>query len=367
MFTRPDLEAAAETGVIDTPTLARLLDFLSSRAPATPPPAASPVRFDLSHLLWYAGALIVMGSMGLFSTLAFTLMGGRALTITAIVYAAVFIFAGDRLWRGHDLRTPGGLLIACAVGMAPLAVYGVQDWMGWWDDSARPGTLRDFYIWIKAGWVPMEIATLLAAMLALWFWPFPFIVAVASLALWFLTMDLARLVAEATSTVGVSDWTLRRSITQWFGLAVIVFAWIIDMKKRSGDFGSWLHMAGIAAFWGALTSQSSNSEVAKAVYCAMNVGLLMLAVFLSRKVYAVFGTIGVMLYLGHLAEKVFKDSLLFPFALSLLGLGLIGVGILYFRNREKIEKAFETALPAALKALRPAHARAASLPSANAG
>ena len=69
MFTRADLEAAVAAGVLDRSTLDRLLDFLSRQAPAPVTPAA---RFDLSHLLWYAGALIVMASMGLFSTLAFT-------------------------------------------------------------------------------------------------------------------------------------------------------------------------------------------------------------------------------------------------------------------------------------------------------
>jgi hypothetical protein len=35
--------------------------------------------------------------------------------------------------------------------------------------------------------------------------------------------------------------------------------------------------------------------------------------------YAVFGAFGITLYLGHLADVVFKDSLFFPFALSLIG------------------------------------------------
>ena len=36
------------------------------RAPAAP--VYERVRFDLVHLLWYAGALIVIGAMGLFTT-----------------------------------------------------------------------------------------------------------------------------------------------------------------------------------------------------------------------------------------------------------------------------------------------------------
>ena len=295
--------------------------------------------------------------MGLFSTLAFTMMGGMALTITAFAYAGAFVFAGDKLWRGKDLRTPGGLLIACAVAMAPLAVFGIQEWAGLWDTEARPGTMRDFYIWIKGGWVPMETATLAAALIALRVWPFPFITFVAAVMAWFLTMDLADLIVGIDIASWSNSWAARRAITQWFGLALMILAWCIDLKKRAGDFGFWLHLAGIAAFWGAVTAQSGGNELAKFVYCLMNVGLVFLSVFLSRRVYAVFGTIGIMIYLGYLAEKVFRNSLLFPFALSALGLGLIGLGILYFRNRARIEAKMESMMLPSLARLRPAHAR----------
>jgi hypothetical protein len=53
-------------------------------------------------------------------------------------------------------------------------------------------------------------------------------------------------------------------------------------------------------------------------------------------VYAVFGALGIALYLGHLAEKVFKDSLLFPFALSLIGVGVIAAGIAYHKRQGAI-------------------------------
>src|ERR1700746_3825159 len=49
------------------------------------------------------------------------------------------------LWHRKNLQTPGGLLIAIAVSMAPLAVYGVQDELGWWSASGNPGTVHDFY------------------------------------------------------------------------------------------------------------------------------------------------------------------------------------------------------------------------------
>ncbi len=71
-FSEHDLRAAVTAGALDDHSLSRLLDFLATRQSSVPRIAATVApQFDLAHLLWYAGALIVMGAMGLFSTLAF--------------------------------------------------------------------------------------------------------------------------------------------------------------------------------------------------------------------------------------------------------------------------------------------------------
>lgn len=94
-YSTDDLRAAADAGLITPVQMQSLTDFLLQRAP-TPEAAAGP-RFDAVHMLWYAGALIIMGAMGLFSTLAFSQMGGKALTATAIAYGVGFGFAGHYL------------------------------------------------------------------------------------------------------------------------------------------------------------------------------------------------------------------------------------------------------------------------------
>jgi hypothetical protein len=78
---------------------------------------------------------------------------------------------------------------------------------------------------------------------------------------------------------------------------------------------------------------------------------------LVRRAYALFGALGVTAYLGHLAEVVFKNSLLFPFALSLIGIAVIAAGLLYHRKQEAISAWFAANLPDAILRLRPAHAR----------
>jgi hypothetical protein len=88
----------------------------------------------------------------------------------------------------------------------------------------------------------------------------------------------------------------------------------------------------------------------------MNVGFLLLAACLTRRVFAIFGTIGIALYLGDLADKVFKDSLLFPFALSLIGIGIVALGLYYHRHQGTISAWVEQHLPESLKRLRPVNA-----------
>jgi hypothetical protein len=173
-YTETDLRAASAAGVLDTAQLDRLTAFLRQRGTTVAEAAPAP-RFDVAHLLWYAGALIVMTAMGLFSTLAFSEVGGQALATTAVVYAAIFTAGGHYLWHTKNLRTPGGLLIAIAVSMAPLAVYGIQDALELWGQFGKPGTVQGFYVWIKGSWIFMEIAAILAAAIALRFYPFPFI------------------------------------------------------------------------------------------------------------------------------------------------------------------------------------------------
>jgi hypothetical protein len=351
-YTEIDLRAASAAGLLDAVQLDRLIAFLQQRgvASATAVPA---VRFDIAHLLWYAGALIVMSALGLFSTLAFSEMGGKALAATAVVYAAAFAAAGHYLWHAKNLRTPGGLLIAVAVSMAPLALYGIQDELGLWGQFGKPGTVQGFYVWIKGSWIFMEIAAIVAGVIALRFYPFPFIVVIIGIALWFMSMDLAPWIAGEQ----YADWETRRMVSLRFGLATILLAWAVDCLKRGGDFAFWLHLFGIITFWGAVSFTSGGTTLDKALYCAMNVGLLLFAVFLGRKVYAVFGVIGIAMYLGDLANKVFKDALLFPFALSLIGVAVIAAGLFYYRHQDRLSAWLEERVPDAVKRLRPLHMR----------
>ena len=56
-------------------------------------------------------------------------------------------------------------------------------------------------------------------------------------------------------------------------------------------------------------------------------------------------------YLGHLSYRVFKDSLVFPFALSLIGLGIIWLGVLWQRREVEWSVKLRGYLPKELREL----------------
>ncbi len=350
-----ELRPALEAGVIDQAAYERLVAFFAAAGDLAVDDQSKNSRFDFVNLLWYLGALIVIGAMGLFSTTAFSLWGAKSLLATSAVYGAVFLLAGSYLWKGRGLRTPGGLLIVCAVGMVPLFVYAAQALLGL--DPAHPLPYRDFYIWIRSSWLPMEAGVIVASLLALVFFPFPFLVMPIAFALWFMSMDLTPWIAGGENFT----WDDRAKVSMVFGALMLAAAWVVDLRRwRGGDHAYWLHLFGLMTFWGGLTEQHSGDAFGKAVYCAVNVGLIFLSLYFMRRAYAVFGGIGLTIYLGYLADEVFRNSIIFPFALSAIGVSIIAAGLFFHRYGDRISRVLTRLLPPFLQDIRPAHARLGS-------
>jgi len=77
----------------------------------------------------------------------------------------------------------------------------------------------------------------------------------------------------------------------------------------------------------------------KFFYGLLNLFFMLIGILVERKVFIVFGGLGFFGYLGHLSWTVFKDSMLFPFALTALGLAIICLGWFYHKNQEHVIKA----------------------------
>jgi hypothetical protein len=230
----------------------------------------------------------------------------------------------------------------------PLAVFGLEQALGLWPMNA-PGSYHDYHIWVNGSWVVMELATILAGAIALYFYRFPFITAPIAFSLLYLSMDLTPFLMGRDSFT----WDERLWVSLMFGLATILFTFLIDRRTKL-DYAFWLYLFGTLAFWGGLSSMRSDSELNKFYYCMINLGLIFGSVLLDRKVFLVFGAIGVNYYIGHLAFTIFKDTALFPLALTLLGLGVIGLAVFYQKNAARVDAAIHSIVPEELRKLLPA-------------
>ncbi len=338
--TRADFDAAAAQESIDPAVRDRLWSSLEARAGARP-------GFNFATVASYFGAMIVISAMGWFMTLGWEEFGGWGIFAIASLYAFGFVMAGRWLWRREGMRVPGGLLFTMAVCMTPLIVYGLEKGTGLWVEG-EPGSFRDYHVWVKGCWLAMELSTIAAALLTLKWIRFPFLVAPIAFTLWYMSMDVTPLLFGKDEF----NWEQRQLVSAVFGFVVLLVAYAVDRLMKD-DFAFWLYLFGLMAFWGGLSFMESDSEIRKALYCLLNLMLMALSVILRRRAFAVFGALGITGYLGYLSSRIFKDSILFPFVLTAIGLGFIGMAVLYQRRRAEVEAALLRALPAGVRALQP--------------
>lgn len=126
-------------------------------------------------------------------------------------------------------------------------------------------------------------------------------------------------------------------VSTGFGIGTTLIAIVVDVRSRQAkDFAFWLYIFGVLTFWGGLTSMDSNNEFGKFLYFCINLLMIAVGAALSRRVFAVFGGIGVALYLGHLSHTVFKDSMLFPVTLTAIDLSVVAGGVYWQRHEAAI-------------------------------
>jgi len=339
---RADLDGAVREGIVTAAQADRLAAFLAS-SPAAAVDAGQP-RFSFVHVLYYLGGMIAIGAMSLFMTLGWNSLGGWGGFATALLYGVLALLLTHWFLEKKNLAVPAGIMATLAVVMVPLAIFGAQMALGYWDAS-KP--FRDYHVFIDWRWIMMEFGTLAVGAVLLWRYRFPFMLMPIAVTLWYMSMDLVPFLFGDWR-----DWEIRKFISLWFGLAMVLLAFWVDVRSRhSRDYAFWLYLFGVITFWGGLSSMKSGSEFGKLAYCGINVAMILVGAVLSRRVFAVFGGLGVAGYLGHLSYRVFKDSLIFPFALSGLGLAIIWLGVVWQRREAEWSARLRGYLPAALREL----------------
>ena len=297
--TKQKLEKAVEKNIISSHQANSLYEFLIAESKDIP-------KFTFTYVLYYSGGLIAIGAMTLFMTLGWESFGGAGIVLISLLYAAVGIKITNSL-AAKNLAIPAGICATFVICLTPLAIYGLQQWMGVWPDETA---YREYHRYIKWHWLYMELGTLAIGVIVAWKYKYPFLMMPIAVTLWYLTMDITAMISGGDQT-----WELRKLVSLYAGLLMIGLAFWIDIRsRRKVDYAFWVYIFGVMAFWGGLSSQYSDSELSKFMYFCTNLLMIGVGVILIRRVFVVFGAFGCCGYLGYLASDVFKDSWLFPIA-----------------------------------------------------
>lgn len=321
-ITERDVAGLQAEGIIDRETAARIRAWAGTEAGPTAHGEGSG-WFDPARAAYYLGALLILFALGWFALEAWRRYGGWTLAGVAVAYAALFAILGERLWRG-GWRIPGGLLFTVAAGMTPLFVFSVQAGLGIWPEPPAPGpAVGTSY---SAHLVAIEVATILVFLATIRLRPFAFHAAALGAAFIALAIDLSPLIAGPLT---VDD--ARTTLSLVMGLGLIGAAFLLD-RRTGEDYSLWLYLAGILAYW----VPFSANHVEDTRYLVVSLLAMVTAVLIRRRAFMVVGAVGVFVHLMYLAAEVFRDSLLFPVALSGIGLLFVLGGVAYARRQDRI-------------------------------
>lgn len=334
---RSQFQAAVEQGLLRPEQVQPLWEFLQAQGADTP-------SFRFTHVLYYLGGMMAIGAMTLFMTLGWQRLGGWGVFGLALAYGALGVWLTRYLLERQRLPVPAGICGALVVSLAPLAIYGLQLALGLWSPEAGASAYRDYHVRVDWRWLLMELGTLACGAVMVWRFRLPFLLMPVAVTLWYLSMDLTPFLAGQ----GDGDWALRKQVSLGFGGLMVLLAFWVDVRsRRSGrDFAFWLYLWGALTFWGGLSWMQSHSEWGKFGYLCVNVAMIGVGALLQRRVFAVLGGLGMAGYLGHLAHSVFKDSVAFPFALTAIGLAVVGLGVVWQRHEPALAGRLRAVLPA---------------------
>ena len=230
------------------------------------------------------------------------------------------------MWNKSEFKVPAELLIVAAVCMVPLAVYGLQNGLNLWPTDPESA---DYHTQIIRNWIYIDISLVLAGMVALYFFPFPFLTVPIFLSVWYICVNVETLMNNTLNEINGPSW-----VTFFFGLILIPISYFLDRTQRK-DYAFWGYLIGVCAFWVGLSLLTvDKSEPVQLAFFGVNLFMMALAAILKRNIFLILGSIGVFIYLSHLAYVVFLNyPIIFTLGLSLIGLAIIYLGMICHRRQ----------------------------------
>jgi len=333
-YTKEQLDFAVMHGVFTQEQKERFVSLIDENFNTVNP---------LQKFLLYAGALLIISALTWLLGESWVRLGHKALLTIASVYFFAFWGAGI-IAKKAESALASNLLFCVSITVVPLITYAAMRVNGFWPDD----TYGDFYVWIRGKWVVIELATIAVALPFLIKTKFPFIVFFIAFCLWSMSMDIVPILYKSN----MFSWTERARVSVCFGALMLAGGYLMHLKYRR-DYAFWMYVFALIALTSGLSVFYNDDACAMAILLAVHVLLCFVSLFLRERVFMVFGVIGTGEFLSRISYKFFEDSIMFPFALTIIGCLLIFAGIVYQKNRKKIDLFVNRLLPAHIRKYMP--------------
>ncbi len=324
--TRTLIAAAEERGIVSASqreALVRLHDELSAGSPSRIEAARG---FNWVSVAYGVGALFVVFAFAWFLADRWSALGPWGVLGVALVYVALLL--GCHAWlERHGFALAASVALTLAVGLTPVIAWSLQVVTGLWHVNTRSEWLGGQDVWIAVCWLVVDLATMLAALVAFRWRPGVTLTAPMTVALWGMSFHLARAIGFEYLVGSFDRWLFLSH-----GLLVCLVAGEVDrwqVRERArgralpGDLAFCFWFGGLFASAIAYLSIWGQSGPWRHSLAVVAVVLIALSLLLRRRTLLVYGLLALFGYLAYLAFDVFRAYLPLPAILATLGILLI--------------------------------------------
>jgi hypothetical protein len=303
-------------------------------------------KFTLVNLFFYLGGFLAISSITVLFSSYIVDLGSWGLITLFFIYA-LGAFSLAKYFLKNNLEIPASLCFIFIIALTPLIVSSLmQKFLP--QDNFMITSVVDFFTMINEHWILLEASTLLVSSLFFFIYRFPILLMPLCMITWYMFYSMPQKIFNLTEMDNI--YSISSII---FGLLSICIAIMVDIKtKRKIDFSFWIYFFGVLALWLGITNQIY-SELTWVGYGFMNLIFLMLGIVFIRRIFLILGALGIMITVGHFAIILF-DQFKFHWMLmsglfTMLGLGIIKLGIIINRNKAYVTQILQNKLPKAFK------------------
>ncbi len=327
---REELDAAAKSLAAQGKTfdVANIWEYLAANA------ASAGSKLDLANIIMSVGGAFLVIALPIILGLVADQYHFPAMFTGAIASVAVFGVAGMLMWHKYGLKLAGGLLSTAAVVAVPVATWGFLH------EFLKTG--MDYNVESLVVFGSLAAASV-AALRAV---RFPFLTMPLYGSLWVMSMIVIDMVTPSGSG-WLWGWASQNALIldMVFGGLLCAAAFSLE-KNQTEDFSFWGYLFGLTTFWFAWTKLGLGGEYGKLLFVAVNVGFILLSSMLKRTIFLVFGVVGTFWYPFYLSFQFFaENAIMLWVSVAVLGAGVLGLGVVYFKKRDSINNALASVLP----------------------